>query len=412
MIRGSLAGYGRLGLRHASTARRGPSARRTATGTRSTCFNCRLVLSFAGSFLSTTMANNQRQFATPIPTGLNYGTPIRQGTPMPRRLNMPGANAGTPASRASITGRIRAASVNVRDFVGSYQQSQTQLYGSLMGSPSTRSIIPRRQRDEEESIMSEDGDLTEEGEWEDEEYEDEERDEDEDDVDEEYDQTEPHTVSDPQRHLHRALSRSPAVQFNDHISSPRSILREPGSTTSSPVGERRLLLAHKVQSYGSGASDTDSTHLRRTRSISSPRVRRLSVAHRKSVSKPPRGSSSFGQTLFNAIAILLGVGMLSEPLAFAYAGWIGGFVLITFYGFLTCYTAKILAKIILSDGRLRTYADIGQKAFGPRSNIFTSALFCLELFSLSVVLVVLFSDSMHAVAPQFSSHEYKVLGLL
>lgn len=87
-------------------------------------------------------------------------------------------------------------------------------------------------------------------------------------------------------------------------------------------------------------------------------------------------------------------------------------MLIVFYGFLTCYTAKILAKIILADGRLRTYADIGQKAFGPRSNAFTSALFCLELFSLSVVLVVLFSDSMHAVAPQFTSHEYKVLGLL
>lgn len=31
---------------------------------------------------------------------------------------------------------------------------------------------------------------------------------------------------------------------------------------------------------------------------------------------------------------------------------------------------------------------------------------------ISVVLVVLFSDSMHAVAPQFTSHEYKVLGLL
>ncbi|KAH7345347.1 transmembrane amino acid transporter protein-domain-containing protein [Rhizoctonia solani] len=142
-------------------------------------------------------------------------------------------------------------------------------------------------------------------------------------------------------------------------------------------------------------------------------MRQLSIINRrKSVSRLPRGSSSYGQTLFNAIAILLGVGMLSEPLAFAYAGWIGGFMLITFYGFLTCYTAKILARIILSDGRLRTYADIGQKAFGPRSNAFTSSLFCLELFSLSVVLVVLFSDSMHAVAPQFSSHEYKILGLI
>ncbi|KAF8605185.1 hypothetical protein BDV93DRAFT_439599 [Ceratobasidium sp. AG-I] len=170
-----------------------------------------------------------------------------------------------------------------------------------------------------------------------------------------------------------------------------------------------------MPSYSGSNGDTISSGGRRPTigSTASPRARRLSnIARRKSVSKPPRGSSSFGQTLFNAIAILLGVGMLSEPLAFAYAGWIGGFVLIVFYGFLTCYTAKILARIILADGRLRTYADIGQKAFGPKSNAFTSALFCLELFSLSVVLVVLFSDSMHAVAPHFTSHEYKVLGLL
>ena len=42
--------------------------------------------------------------------------------------------------------------------------------------------------------------------------------------------------------------------------------------------------------------------------------------------------------MFNAIAILLGIGMLSEPLAFAYAGWTGGMLLIIFYGYITCYT--------------------------------------------------------------------------
>jgi vesicular inhibitory amino acid transporter len=54
---------------------------------------------------------------------------------------------------------------------------------------------------------------------------------------------------------------------------------------------------------------------------------------------------------------------------------------------MTFFSAKILARIILSDGRLRTYADIGQKAFGPKSNAFTSLLFCLELFSLRRVRI-------------------------
>ncbi|KZW02702.1 hypothetical protein EXIGLDRAFT_714402 [Exidia glandulosa HHB12029] len=112
------------------------------------------------------------------------------------------------------------------------------------------------------------------------------------------------------------------------------------------------------------------------------------------------------------MAILLGVGLLSEPLAFSYAGWIGGTILITFYGWLTCYTAKILAKLIRQDASLRTYTDIARKAFGPRATGFTSALFCLELFTLSVVLVTLFADSLHEVAPAYSADTYKILAFV
>jgi vesicular inhibitory amino acid transporter len=35
---------------------------------------------------------------------------------------------------------------------------------------------------------------------------------------------------------------------------------------------------------------------------------------------------------------LVGVGILSEPLAFASAGWLLGTILIIFYGALSCYT--------------------------------------------------------------------------
>lgn len=124
------------------------------------------------------------------------------------------------------------------------------------------------------------------------------------------------------------------------------------------------------------------------------------------------GRSTFGQTLFNSIAILLGIGMLSEPLAFAYAGWIGGTFLIIFYGYITCYTAKILAHIILDDPRLRSYADIGRKAFGPKSMPLTSAMFCLELFAVSVALVTLYADSLHSIIPSYSADAYKMLGLV
>ncbi|THH34010.1 hypothetical protein EUX98_g27 [Antrodiella citrinella] len=125
----------------------------------------------------------------------------------------------------------------------------------------------------------------------------------------------------------------------------------------------------------------------------------------------PTGHSTFGQTLFNCIAILLGIGMLSEPLAFAYAGWIGGSLLIVFYGFITCYTAKILAHIILSDSKLRSYSDIGRKAFGRASVPWINALFCLELFTVSVALVTLYADSLHSVEPAYSTTFYKCIGI-
>lgn len=48
---------------------------------------------------------------------------------------------------------------------------------------------------------------------------------------------------------------------------------------------------------------------------------------------------------------------------------------------LTMNRAKILAHIILDDPKLRSYSDIGRKAFGARSSPFIGALFCLELFT-------------------------------
>ncbi|KAK1223802.1 hypothetical protein PQX77_013326 [Marasmius sp. AFHP31] len=148
----------------------------------------------------------------------------------------------------------------------------------------------------------------------------------------------------------------------------------------------------------------------------SPRTtpRRPSTSSSKLTQRPAAvgGHSTFGQTLFNSIAILLGIGLLSEPLAFAYAGWISGTILIVLYGFLSCYTAKILARMIREDSRLRSYADIGRKAFGPRSTVFISIMFCLELFAVSVVLVTLYADSLHAIFPETSSNTFKIWGLI
>lgn len=67
---------------------------------------------------------------------------------------------------------------------------------------------------------------------------------------------------------------------------------------------------------------------------------------------------------------------------------------VSFYSFTSCIyapsnaslnSAKILAQFIREDPSLRTYADIGLKAFGKKSTVLTGALFCLELFSVRQV---------------------------
>ena len=75
-------------------------------------------------------------------------------------------------------------------------------------------------------------------------------------------------------------------------------------------------------------------------------------------------------------------------------------------------SAKILARIVFEDPSIRSYADIGRKAFGPKATLLISLLFCLELFSVAVILVTLYADSLHSIIPEMSSNAYKVWGLL
>lgn len=122
------------------------------------------------------------------------------------------------------------------------------------------------------------------------------------------------------------------------------------------------------------------------------------------------GNSTLLQSWFNTVNALVGVGILALPLAFSYAGWIGGTILFLVCGLLTNYTGKVLAKIMSKEPSLRTYADIGSYAFGPSARILISLFFCLELWAVSVALIILFGDSMSAIFPNIAPAAFKMLG--
>lgn len=121
------------------------------------------------------------------------------------------------------------------------------------------------------------------------------------------------------------------------------------------------------------------------------------------------GQSTVPQTIFNSVNVLIGVGLLSLPLAMKQAGWLLGLLFLVFAAVTTSYTAKILAKCLDVDRSLITYADLAYISFGHRARLVTSLLFCLELIGACVALVVLFADSLSALIPGLSLLQWKII---
>ncbi|PYI10086.1 transporter [Aspergillus sclerotiicarbonarius CBS 121057] len=121
------------------------------------------------------------------------------------------------------------------------------------------------------------------------------------------------------------------------------------------------------------------------------------------------GQSTVPQTIFNSVNVLIGVGLLSLPLALKHAGWLLGLIFLLFAAVTTSYTAKILAKCLDVDRSIVTYADLAYISFGHHARLVTSLLFCLELIGACVALVVLFADSLQALIPGLSLLQWKII---
>ncbi|KAL4787772.1 transmembrane amino acid transporter protein-domain-containing protein [Aspergillus varians] len=121
------------------------------------------------------------------------------------------------------------------------------------------------------------------------------------------------------------------------------------------------------------------------------------------------GQSTVPQTVFNSVNVLIGVGLLSLPLAMKHAGWLLGLAFLLFAALTTSYTAKILAKCLDVDRSLVTYADLAYISFGHHARLVVSFLFCLELLGACVALVVLFADSLHVLFPELSIPQWQII---
>lgn len=175
-------------------------------------------------------------------------------------------------------------------------------------------------------------------------------------------------------------------------------------------------------SYGTLGSRSDHKRIRRTRMPSGDFVPCASASEGqrllpKHIAEPDGskdfvvvvGHSTLPQTVFNSVNTLIGVGMLSLPLALKYSGWMIGLVFFAFASATTSYTAKLLAKCLNVESSLLTFSDLAYVSFGPRARLAVSVLFCLELLASCVALVVLFADSLNALLPVVTVTSFKAI---
>ena len=109
------------------------------------------------------------------------------------------------------------------------------------------------------------------------------------------------------------------------------------------------------------------------------------------------------QTIFNSINVLIGLGILSIPLALHLSGWVLGIFCVTFAALTTKQTAMLLGRILNRHPQLKTYQDIGIFCFGENIGFLIVITFTLDLIGAGLSMILLFADSFNALSPDFFS---------
>jgi len=118
--------------------------------------------------------------------------------------------------------------------------------------------------------------------------------------------------------------------------------------------------------------------------------------------------STFTQSCFNSVNVLMGIGLISFPFAFYLTGWVVGVIMLIAFALLTMHTAKILGKCMRINN-LTNYSEIGYAAYGKKGYVFISLFFSFELFACSVSLIILIADSLVALFPGLNGTMIKIL---
>ncbi|KAJ4260709.1 hypothetical protein NW762_007453 [Fusarium torreyae] len=201
-------------------------------------------------------------------------------------------------------------------------------------------------------------------------------------------------------------SRSSIFAVPPHLAAPDIVGSYGSFRSSSPFGTMDRNTRHRISfSEGSGwgvADDEEEEGEDAAHGEHEP-ILVKEVKQGNKVVLAVEGQSTLPQSVFNSINALIGVGLLSLPLALQMTGWIPGLLILTLTAVVTSYTGKLLAKCMDFDPTLITYSDLAYVSFGTRARVIVSALFSLELVAACVALVILFADSLSLLLPNLAS---------
>ncbi|XP_050237199.1 amino acid transporter AVT1I-like [Mercurialis annua] len=122
--------------------------------------------------------------------------------------------------------------------------------------------------------------------------------------------------------------------------------------------------------------------------------------HLPQQSQEARGTT-FLRTCFNGVNVLSGVGILSIPFALSQGGWLS-LILLFIVAILCWYTGLLLKRCMDADDAIKSYPDIGQRAFGYKGRALVSIFMYAELYLVAVEFLILEGDNLNKLFPDMS----------
>ncbi|CAK7327979.1 unnamed protein product [Dovyalis caffra] len=110
------------------------------------------------------------------------------------------------------------------------------------------------------------------------------------------------------------------------------------------------------------------------------------------------GTTSSFKTVFHGLNALSGVGNLSIPYALSSGGWLS-LILLFVISSAAFYTGLLIQRCMDVDSNIRTYPDIGERAFGNKGRLLVSVVMYTELYLVATGFLVLEGDNLQNLFP-------------